>query len=334
MNSLERYNAMLSGMPVDHLPRTPILMQLAAEHIGASFGAFCSDYRVKVEANLRCAVDFGVDLVGVMSDPYCETQGFGAEIIFHDHATPECPRPPLENSRDLDALPRPDPLCSMRMANTVRAVRSYHKSVAGKCPILGWVEGPAAEAADVRGVARFLIDIIDDPVWAGELMDLCVDVGIDFARAQVEAGADTIGIGDAIASQISPALYEEHILPRELRLSEAIRSMGAIVRVHICGNITHLLPGLATLPIDILDVDHMVDITRVREAMPDHVALGGNLDPVTDVLQATPEHVRHRIREVYLRVGNPFFVNAGCEIPPGTPAENLLALCEPIACRT
>ena len=94
MNSVDRYRGVLHGKPVDWLPRIPILMQLAAEHIGASFGAFCSDYRIKVEGNIRCAEEFGLDLVGVMSDPFCETAGFGGQIIFRDHATPICPHPP------------------------------------------------------------------------------------------------------------------------------------------------------------------------------------------------------------------------------------------------
>ena len=330
MNSLERYYAVLRRESVDFLPRTPILMRLAAEHIDANFGDFCADFRVKVEGNLRCAEDFGVDLVGVMSDPYSETEGFGAEIIFHGQVTPTCFHPPLEKTRDLDSLPRPDPLTATRMVNTVNTVRLYREKVTGLYPILGWVEGPAAEAADLRGVTSFLMDLIDEPDWSGELMDLCVDVAIDFARAQVEAGADTIGIGDAIASQVSRAIYEDHILPREKRLSQAISDMGAVVRMHICGNITHILPGLATLPLDILDVDHMVDIERVRNTLPDHVALGGNLDPVADIMQGCPNDIRRKIRDVYRKVGLPFYVNAGCEIPPGTPAENLHALCEPI----
>ncbi len=333
MNSLERYNATLRGEKVDHLPRIPILMQLAAEHIGSNYGPFCSDYGVKVEGNLRCAKDFGLDLVGVMSDAYTETQAFGAEIIYHDHTTPACVAPPLEKTRDLATLAAPDPLTSTRMASTLQAIRCYRQQVGDRYPILGWVEGPAAEAADLRGIAQFMMDLIDDPVWSGELMDLCVDVAIDFARAQVDAGAGTIGIGDAIASQVSPKLYEAFILPRERRLMQAIADMGAVVRLHICGNITHLLPGLATLPIDILDVDSMVDIARVRDKLPKHLALGGNLDPVTEVLQSSPDRIRSKIREIYQQVGNPFFVNAGCEIPPGTPEENLRALCEPIAYR-
>ncbi|MBM3859050.1 MAG: uroporphyrinogen decarboxylase [Verrucomicrobia bacterium] len=330
MTSKQRYGAMLRGAPVDFVPRIPILMQFAADHIGANYGAFCSDYRVKVEGNIRCAEDFGLDLVGVMSDPFSETQGYGAEIIFLDKGVPQCPHPPLENSTDLNKLPTPDPLKSTRMLNTVNAVRAYRERTGEAYTILGWVEGPAAEAADLRGVNQFLIDLMDDPSWCGELMERCVDVAIEYARAQVTAGADTIGIGDAIASQVSRQIYEEHILPREQRLVRAIQAMGAFVRLHICGNITHLLDGIATLSVDVLDVDHMVDMALARRKVGPRVALAGNVDPVSGVLRSTPAAIRERIRRDYALVGNPYLVNAGCEIPPGTPPENLRAICEPL----
>ena len=70
MNGYERYHAMLQGEAVDYLPRIPILMQYAAEYIGSDYAAFASDYRVMVQANLKCAQDFGIDLLSVMSDPY------------------------------------------------------------------------------------------------------------------------------------------------------------------------------------------------------------------------------------------------------------------------
>lgn len=331
MTSKQRYSAMLRGEPVDFVPRIPILMQFAADYIGAKYGAFCSDYRVKVEGNIRCAEDFGLDLVGVMSDPFSETQGFGAEIIFLDKGVPQCPHPPLENTTDLSRLPKPDPMQAWRMRNTVNAVRAYRERTGDTYTVLGWVEGPAAEAADLRGVNQFLMDLMDDPVWCDELMDRCVDVGIEYARAQVNAGADTIGIGDAICSQVSGQLYEEHILPREQRLARAVKEMGAFVRLHICGNITHLLDGIATLPLDVLDVDHMVDLALVRRKVGPRVAIGCNMDPVNAVLRSKPEAIRERVRRDYDLVGNPFLVNAGCEIPPGTPPENLRALCEPVA---
>lgn len=333
MNSLDRYLATIDGNRTDILPRLPILMQFAAEHIGSNYAAFASDYRVLTEANLVCAREFGIDQMNTMSDPYRETQGYGARIIYERDMVPRCEKHPLEDDLDHSKLIRPDPMSAERMRDRIEAVRAYRDQVGGEYSIMGWVEGPAAEAADLRRLDNFFMDLIDDETRVGRLMDLCVDVAVEFARRQVDVGADTIGIGDAAASQVSCELYEALILPRERRLVNAIKSMGAKVRLHICGNITHLLPGIATLGIDVLDVDHMVDLRDVRKAVGSHTVIAGNLDPVAAVMRSTPEAIRRSVLDCYAQAGNPFMVNAGCEIPSGTAPANLLALCEPIPYR-
>jgi MtaA/CmuA family methyltransferase len=330
MNSFERYRGVIKGERVDCLPRLPILMQFAAEYIGSDYGAFASDYRVLVEANRRCAEDFGIDQLSAISDPYRETHGFGAEIDFVRDGVPKCLHPPLHAKKDFTLLNRPDPFKSERMVDRIQALRSYQEQFNGLYSIMGWIEGPAAEAADLRGVSNFMIDLMDDQPFALELMEVCVNVGIEFARAQIEAGADTIGIGDAIASQISPRIYQNFIQPKEKRLIQAIQAMGAWVRLHICGNITHLLPDIAELGVDLLDVDHMVKLTTVRKMVGDKVVITGNINPV-DVLTVTPQSIRSTITTIYKEIGNPYMVNAGCEIPAGTPVENLKALCEPLS---
>jgi MtaA/CmuA family methyltransferase len=171
---------------------------------------------------------------------------------------------------------------------------------------------------------------VEDKPFAENLMERCVDVGIEFARAQIEAGAETIGIGDAVASQVSPRVYKKLILPREKRLIQAIKEMGAFVRLHICGNITHLLPGIAELDLDLLDIDHMVDMAKVRKKVGPNVVITGNIDPVSGVLHGNPGSIRKTMHTIYKTVGNPYMVNAGCEIPSSTPEDNLKALCEPI----
>jgi uroporphyrinogen decarboxylase len=75
----------------------------------------------------------------------------------------------------------------------------------------------------------------------------------------------------------------------------------------------------------------MVSLAAVREAFGRKVAIGGNLDPVADVLRGNPEAIRAKLDRCYREAGNPFLVNAGCEIPSATPAQNLKALCEPLA---
>ena len=330
MNSLERYINMVEGREVDIVPRLPILMGFAADFIGSDYGAFASDYRVLVDANIRCAEAFGIDQMNTMSDPYRETQGFGAEIIYVKDGVPRCVRPPFEDVLELGSIKRPDPLTATRMRDRIDAVREYKRRVGGQYSIMGWVEGPAAEAADLRGLENFLCDLIEEPELTGELMDICVDVAIDFARIQIEDGADTIGIGDAICSQMSVKMYRDLVLPREQRLVSAIRAMGAYVRLHICGNITHLLPFIAGLDVNIVDIDWMVDMRHAREMLGPRKVLAGNLDPAGVILRGTPDDIRNRFRDIYAQVGNAFMVNAGCEIPPGTPLANLRAVCEPI----
>lgn len=331
MNGYERYMKMLRGEPVDIVPRVPILMQFAAEYIGSNYGEFASDYRVLVEANRRCAEDFGMDQLSAISDPYREVQGFGAEIEFVRDGVPKCVTPPLFRSKDLNLLKQPNPLASERMFDRIQAICAFKDRFDGIYSIMGWIEGPAAEAADLRGVINFLTDVLDDVPFCEALMDRCVEVGIAFAQAQIEAGADTIGIGDAVASQVSPRIYTTLIQPREKLLVQAIHHMGAFVRLHICGNITHLLPGITNLGIDVLDVDHMVDMTTVRNILGNNVVITGNLDPVEAVLNSFPQSIREALQRCYDAVGNPYMVNAGCEIPSSTPVENLKALCMPLS---
>ncbi|VGO15346.1 Uroporphyrinogen decarboxylase [Pontiella desulfatans] len=330
MNGFERYRAMLKGEPVDFVPRTPILMQFAAEHVGSNYAAFAADHRVLVEANATCAKEFGFDQLSCISDPYRETQGYGATVRYVPDGPPRSTHP-LEGTKDLSALARPDPRESERMLDRIKAVETYKRNFGGEYSILGWVEGPAAEAADLRNMTPFMIDLLDDEAFACDLMDLCLETAIAFARAQIEAGCDTIGIGDAIASQVDPGTYGNLIQPREKKLVKAIQDAGAFAKLHICGNITHLLPGMADLGVDILDVDHMVDLATVRQTLGGQVALAGNMDPVSVVRNGTPEVIREATLKAYRQAGNPFLVNAGCEIPAGTPAENLRALCEPLA---
>lgn len=317
---------MLEGKDVDYIPRTPILMQFAAEFIGADYAEFASCYKTLVKANEECAIFFGIDQLSCISDPYRETHGFGGVVSFVKDGPPRSTHP-LSDNPDTNLLLTPDPLKSERMHDRVQAVELYKKRFGDQYSILGWVEGPAASAATLRNMNNFLLDLVLDETYAGKLMDKCLETGIDFAEAQIHAGADTIGIGDAIASQVSPEIYEDLILPRERKLIQAVKNKGAYVKLHICGNITHLLPGISTLNIDIIDVDHMVNLSDVRASLPRKVVITGNIDPVEGLLFGTPGKIQNRIIEDYRLVGSPYMVNAGCEVPSGVPIENLKALC-------
>ena len=132
------------------------------------------------------------------------------------------------------------------MHDRVQAVALFGERVGGQKLIEGWIEGPCAEAADLRGINRLMTDFFDDPPFVRDLFEFVLEMELAFARAQVEAGADLIGVGDAAASLVGPRIYEEFVWPYEQKMVDGLHALGARVRLHICGNIRRILGGMGS----------------------------------------------------------------------------------------
>jgi MtaA/CmuA family methyltransferase len=207
-------------------------------------------------------------------------------------------------------------------------VRAYwQKQRAGADKLVeGWVEGPCAEAADLRGLNRLMLDFYDDLEFVQGLMDFVLEVELHFAKAQIEAGAEIVGIGDAAASLISRQFYRELVFPRQRRMVDGIHAHGARVRLHICGDTRHLLEDVGRVGADIVDLDSLTPLDAARRKMGAGQALLGNIDPVRVLRAGTPESVDAAIAECHAEAGQHYIVGAGCEVPRDTPEENLRAL--------
>ena len=327
MNSLERMRNTVAGKRADHLAVQPLFMTFAARHAGVAYGDYVRDCRVLAEAQARMVEDFGVDMVSVCSDNR-ECVDCGTEMVWFEDEPPvvDNERLALMDRSNLAGLKMPDPLGGGRMHDRVKAVELLKKNVGRDVPVLGWIEGPIAQAAELRGMQQIMVDVLDDEAFVAELFEFVTELEIRFARAQIEAGADVMGIGDAAASLVSEGTYSDLILPYEKRIVDAIRGMGAMVRLHICGDTTRLLPWIATLGVEMVDVDCLTDLGAVRPALGKSTIVLGNLDPAGVVFNGTPAEVRKGLQECYETAGDPFIVAAGCEIPRDTPVENVRAM--------
>jgi MtaA/CmuA family methyltransferase len=326
MNAYDRFQHRLRGEPVDRPPNFDIIMTFGARYIGRPLREYYQDWRVLCQANLAMVEHFQIDIVQAISDPFRETSDFGAEIEFPDDDLPLSLVPLLQDYGDLKKLQSPDPATGRRMSDRLEALRHFRGQVGGEVPIMGWVEGAFAEAADLRGIQSLMTDTIENPGFVIELLERCVELEIAFARAQIEAGADIVGLGDAAASLISPRMYAKFALPYQQRIFAAIREAGGVGRLHICGQTTHLLPLMAQSGADLIDVDWMVDYGQAAQTFAERgVAICGNFDPVAVMLQGKPERVRAAVHACLQSGGLRSFSAAGCEIPLATPHANLRA---------
>ncbi len=328
MNGRERILAHLAGNPVDRLPLMPITMMFAVDQIGGKYGDYARDHRVLVEAQLRTAEKFAFDYVSVISDPGREAADCGARVVFFENQPPAIDEAQtrLADKSELARLRIPDALGGGRMTDRVNGVALFKERVRGEKLIEGWVEGPCAEAADLRGINTLMTDFFDDPVFVRDLFEFVVAMELRFARAQVEAGIDLIGVGDAAASLVGPQLYEEFVWPYEKKLVEGLHALGTKVRLHICGNTRRILAGMGRLDCEIVDLDYPSPLSEARTAMGADQVLLGNLNPVQVLKEGTPETIAVAIAECHRQAGSRYIVGAGCEVPRGTPEANVRAL--------
>ena len=330
MNGRERVLAMLNGQPVDRLPCMPITMMFAGDRIGAKYGDYVTDSRILADGQRRVAEEFDLDYVSAISDPTREAADCGAAIKFFTDQPPgfDEVNALLAEKTALAKLVLPDPATrdGGRMHDRLKAIALFKQKVGADKLIEGWIEGPCAEAADLRGINALMTDFFDDPGFVRDLFEFVLKLELRFARAQLAEGADLIGIGDAAASLIGPQLYEKYVWPYEKKMVDGIRALGGRTRLHICGNTRRLLEGMGKLGCDIVDLDWTVPMQEGREKMGPEQVLLGNLDPVRALRDGTPESVYAAVGECHRQAGPRFIVGAGCEVTRDTPAANLQAL--------
>ena len=332
MRSLERVRAVIAGQPVDHLPVQPVIMMFAAHHLGIPYIDYTRDGRKMAAAQSKLVRDFGIDCLLTCSDPAREVIDIaGEESInwYEDQGPAICEeRAALLDKQRLKSFHVPDPLGTGRMHDRITAIEILHEEFGGEVSIVGWVEGPLALAAELRGLTRSMTDFIDDPGFIHGLLDFTAEVAVTYAEAEIQAGADTIGMSDAAASMMGPHHYGEFLFPRQLRVVQSIRRAHPeiIVRLHMCGNTDPLIPQMKQLPVQIFELDSPTNLAAARACLgPDRVILG-NVSTITDMLEGTPEQVYEASRRCHQTCGKFHVVGTGCEVPPATPPENLHAM--------
>lgn len=333
MQEVDLVRGLINGEPVERLPVQPLIMQFAAGHAGFEYNDYVTDGRRLAEAQMAMADAYGIDCLMTCSDPAREL----IDIAGGDDSSVEwAPSgPAIVESRalvfdkgHLADLRVPDPLAPGRMRDRIESIEIMRSTAGAGASIVGWVEGPLALAAEMRGLSALMMDTYADPSFLDELLDFTSQVARSYWKPQVEAGADTIGMSDAAASMLSPQFYERFIFPAQLRVVEDIKSErpDTLVRLHMCGRTDDLLPTMRRLPADIFELDFPVDLSHAREVLgPDRVILG-NVNTVEEMLTGSPDEVYAAAAECHRISGPRHIVGTGCEVPPETPPENLHAL--------
>ncbi|MFN3699240.1 MAG: uroporphyrinogen decarboxylase family protein [Dictyoglomus sp.] len=186
----------------------------------------------------------------------------------------------------------------------------------------GYVIGPFTLAGELVGVNDLGIYVIEEEDFVREVLDFTVDVVKEYAKALFEAGVDVIAILEPTAVILSPQLFRKFSLAYFTYLVDELKRP---LIYHICGNTNHLIEDMGKSGAYGLSLDSAVDLKWVSEKIPSHVYIIGNLDPVRVFLQGNVDLVEKETLNLLKKMEdvNNFILSSGCDIPIGTPLENI-----------
>jgi uroporphyrinogen decarboxylase len=123
-------------------------------------------------------------------------------------------------------------------------------------------------------------------------------------------------------------MYRQFVLPFHKTLIASCKRQGwEMIGMHICGNITPIFLNIMSTDVDLIDVDYQVDTQQAISLADGRVCLRGNLDPSSCFRFGSQDEVIETTKELLQTVStcHKWILSSGCDIPPGTPSENIHA---------
>lgn len=192
---------------------------------------------------------------------------------------------------------------------------------------------------NILGLFRKLEDVLTDPLTDPGFYQAMVDYFkprlADRARRMVAAGADVIEMAGHWTGQVGPRVFHAHILENENWLVREIHKLGVPVIYHNCGDAARIMRYYNELEIDCwgyLTPPPFADVVLedALAVLRPSLALRGNIDQMRFLMDASPQEVKDKVRQVLETVkprGN-FILSTTDFFFDGTPYENIRALGE------
>ena len=329
MNSMERIAAAIARQPVD---RTPVIAQIFG-HAAVIEGVPLPDYlqsgEVIAECQLKALRRYEHDAVFALAGVNVEAEAAGSVLKYRQDEYAVIERFALESIDQLDALQVPEPTEAGRMPQLLQAAHLLRQELGDRVPVIGGIVGPLTLATRLLGMEKTLYLAMDEPKRFEQLMDFATETLRRYGLALLEAGAHALIIFNPAASPavVPPSFFREFEAPRLKILCQAFNQAGTLANwLHIAGPVDKILPFYTACGVDIGNLDYCVSPQTFLEMNLD-LCVDGNIRPL-DFVCEPPLNIQasaHALLKAFKnRPG--FILSSGCEIPPETPAERVLAM--------
>jgi len=330
---------LLKALRGEHTERVPVWMMRQA-------GRYLPDY-MKLKAKydfftrvqtpeLATAITLqpidqvGVDAAIIFSDILVIPQAMGLEVLMEEGKGPSLPKV-IQTQADIDALVTEGVEDSLHYVTDALALTK--KELNGRVPLIGFagapwtilcymVEGKGSKTWDKAKQFAYV-----QPALAHQLLQKITNITIQYLKAQVKAGADTVQVFDSWAGSLSPADFKIFAQPYLLQIADALKDDAPVILFP--KGTWHALSDLSKSSAAGIGIDWCIDPAMARAFTNNSITLQGNFDPAK-LLAPIPE-IRKAVKEMIAAFGTQRYIaNLGHGITPNVPVDHAKAFVDAV----
>ncbi|MBI9013135.1 MAG: uroporphyrinogen decarboxylase family protein [Clostridiales bacterium] len=326
MSSMERVLTALSFKEPDRVPMFLLLSLYGANEMKMTPKEYFSNPENVVEAQLKMLKKYDNDCLDSFYYAGIEFEAWGGKTIFKNDAPPVSGRPNIRSLEDIDNLKVPNVNESPSLLKVLKTIRMMKDKVGDQVPIVGVVMSPFSFPVIQMGFDRYLDLIYSDELRFNRLMKFNEEFCIEWANAQIDAGATVIAYFDPMSSPT--------IVPKELYLKTGYEiSKRTISKIN--GPVTTHFASAITLPIidEIIETGSVVvgvscteDLNKLKEKCNGKITILGNLNGI-EMCRWTSDDTERIIKDLIRKAatgGGLIISDNHGEIPMQVPEQVLL----------
>lgn len=302
MDSRERVFAALERKVPDRVPLFEMVIDpgvMDGIYPGCSYAEFVERFGLDVAGMNRSSwsktgLDYVDEEKGLFRDHWGVIRAIGPE------SSPYPVEAPIKRPEDLRDYVPPDPEAPNALGELPEAIRQFK----GKKAIIWVGRDSFFNAAHLRGVEEFLMDLHLNPGLVHRLVEITLSYDLRLIERAVAAGVEVVILGDDYADKngplMSPGHFREFFLPGLKKAVDVAHRAGAYVIKHTDGNIMPLLDMIVGSGIDglnPLEPAAGMSIGQVRELYGNRICLVGNVDCGPLLCWGKAAEVRRTVRQ-------------------------------------
>lgn len=320
---------LLRAMKGGQTPR-PAWLPFVGVHGGKMLGISATEYLQsadRIVQGLRCAADrYQPDGLPIVFDLQMEAELLNCKLAWADEVPPSVVSHPLMGAGRLEDLPGFD-LSRGRFPLVREATRRMAEEFGDSLALYGLITGPFTLTSHLRGSELFL-DMLTSPETLREILGFATEIGRRCAEFYLDNGCDVIAVVDPMTSQISSEHFNAFVSPYLNELFGYIRRKGGLSSLFVCGDATRNLEVMCRTACDNISVDENIPLELLCNLARKHgKSAGGNLKLTTVLLLGREaDAMLDAIRCIDTGGNEGFILAPGCDLPYGTPEQNLQAV--------